>query len=170
MRPLILSGGPAVGKSTCGRALAMTRDRGAFIDGDDIRQLIVAGEATLWSGPEGERQLELATRNVAALSRNLQQEGFDVVIADFVTPASLAVYRSELPDCFVAHLQISLPGALERASTRKVYLTAEEFELLHHLIESSPDADVVLNVEGMQIDEQTTALEIAWTAAETTQL
>jgi shikimate kinase len=42
MRPLILTGGPAVGKTTCGRALAVERDRAAYIDVDDIRQLIVA--------------------------------------------------------------------------------------------------------------------------------
>lgn len=47
MRPLLLSGGPAVGKSTCGRALATERNRAAFIDVDDIRQLVVAGDATL---------------------------------------------------------------------------------------------------------------------------
>lgn len=165
MRPLILSGGPAVGKSTCGRALALNRDRGAFIDGDDIRQLVVAGDATLWSGGEGERQHELAARNVAALSRNLQSGGFDVVVADFVTSDSLAVYRAELPDCFVVHLQISLRGARERAGTREVYLTAEEFSLLHRLIETPPNADVILDVEGMGIDEQTAALQRMWAAA-----
>jgi hypothetical protein len=42
MGPPILTGGPAVKKSTCGRALAVERDRVAPIDGDDIRQLIVA--------------------------------------------------------------------------------------------------------------------------------
>jgi dephospho-CoA kinase len=42
MRPLILTGGPAVGKTTFGRALAVERDRAAYIDMDDIRQLIVA--------------------------------------------------------------------------------------------------------------------------------
>jgi shikimate kinase len=42
MRPLILTGAPAVGKTTCGRALAVERDRAAYIDVDDIRQLIVA--------------------------------------------------------------------------------------------------------------------------------
>ena len=42
MRPLILIGGPAVGKTTYGRALAVERDRAACIDVGDIRQLIVA--------------------------------------------------------------------------------------------------------------------------------
>jgi hypothetical protein len=42
MRPLILTGCPAVGKTTCERAFAVERDRAAYIDVDDIRQLIVA--------------------------------------------------------------------------------------------------------------------------------
>ncbi len=42
MRPLILTGGPAGGKTTRGRARAVERDRAAYIDVDDMRQLIVA--------------------------------------------------------------------------------------------------------------------------------
>jgi len=165
MRPLILTGGPAVGKSTCGRALASSQARGAFIDADDVRQLVVAGDATLWSGPEGELQHELAARNVASLARNFSADGFDVVIADFVTPGSLAAYRSLLPDCFVVHLAILLKGALERAATREVYLTDDEFALLHRMAESPPAADLTLDVDGLLPDGQTDALRIAWSFA-----
>ena len=42
MRSLILTGGTAVGKTTCGSALAVGRDRAAYFDVDDIQQLIVA--------------------------------------------------------------------------------------------------------------------------------
>jgi predicted ATPase len=42
MRPLILTGGPAVGKTTCRRALAVERDRAAYVDVEDARRLIVA--------------------------------------------------------------------------------------------------------------------------------
>ncbi len=42
MRPLILTGGPAVGKTTCGRALAVVRDRVASIDVNDKRRLMAA--------------------------------------------------------------------------------------------------------------------------------
>lgn len=71
MRPLILSGGPAVGKTTCGRALALERHRAAYIDADDIRQLIVAGHDTLSVGPDGQAQLLLGARNVAAIRQAL---------------------------------------------------------------------------------------------------
>jgi gluconate kinase len=165
MRPLILSGGPAVGKSTCGRRLARGRERGAFIDVDDIRQLVVAGDATLWSGAEGESQLLLAARNTSALGRNLSAAGFDLVAADFVTPDSLRVYREELPDCLVIHLAISRDEALRRAATRPVHLTDEEFDLLHRLVETPPPADVVLDVEGFTIEQQTRAIAELWMRA-----
>ena len=49
MRPvLILTGGPAAGKTTCARELAVVRERCAVVDVDDIRQLIVAGHVPPW--------------------------------------------------------------------------------------------------------------------------
>jgi hypothetical protein len=165
MRPLLLSGGPAVGKSTCGRLLASGRERAAFIDVDDIRQLVVSGDATLWSGPEGERQLLLAARNAAALARNFSADGFDVVAADFVTPGSLLTYRKELPGCLVIHLEISFDAAVRRAATRPVYLTDNEFELLHHMVETPPEADVVLRVDDFTVEQQIHAIAELWNRA-----
>jgi gluconate kinase len=164
-RPLVVSGGPAAGKSTCGRLLAQALHRAAFVDVDDIRQLVVAGDATLWSGPEGENQNRLAAVNAAALARNFAADGFDVVIADFVTPDSLVVYRRELPGCLVIHLAISFDEALRRAATRRDFLTDDEFELLHRMMETPPDADAVLRVDGLTVDEQTRRLAELWTAS-----
>ncbi|MEH0845970.1 hypothetical protein V6U81_26685 [Micromonospora sp. CPCC 205711] len=42
---LVLTGGPAVDKSTTGRLLARRCARAALIDVDDIRQLVVARAA-----------------------------------------------------------------------------------------------------------------------------
>lgn len=166
MRPLILSGGPAVGKSTCGRSAAEGRERAAFIDVDDIRQLVVSGDAALWTGAEGESQLLLAARNTAALARNFTADGFDVVVADFVTPESLVVYREELPGCLVIHLAISFEGAVQRAATRPVYLTHDEFELLHRMIATPPAADVILDVDGLSVGQQTQVITDLWAQAE----
>ncbi|RUR00986.1 AAA family ATPase [Labedella endophytica] len=165
MRPLVISGGPAVGKSTCARRLAEEQERGAFIDADDIRQLVVAGDATLWSGEEGRKQHVLAARNVAAVARNLVEAGFVVTIADVVTVEALAAYRRELPECIVVHLAIPLEDARERAATRRVYLTDDEFDLLHGLMETPPEVDVVIGVAGFSVDEQTDAIRRAWASA-----
>lgn len=165
MRPLVLSGGPAVGKSTCGRRLAEGCARGAFIDSDDIRQLIVAGEAALWNGSEGREQHLLGVRNVAALARNLIETGFTVTIADIVAAEALAAYRNELPDCVVVHLAVSKQEARERAATRAVYLTEDEFEYLHDELASPPDVDVVLDVAGLTLSQQMDAIRRVWTTA-----
>ncbi|MGN6409550.1 MAG: hypothetical protein ACTHMH_14470 [Curtobacterium sp.] len=166
MRPLILSGGPAVGKTTCGRALATAEPRGAYIDGDDVRQLVVAGDATLWSGSEGRAQHALAARNVSALARNLLAAGFAVIASDVLTAETLAVYRAELPDCFVVHLAIGLDEARARAATRPVSITDDEFELLHRMTSEPPAVNLVLDVTGMTEVEQVAALRDAWKATD----
>ena len=165
MRPLVLSGGPAVGKSTCARRLAEERPRAAFVDADDIRQLVVAGDETLWTGDEGLEQHLLAVRNVAALAGNLTGAGFTVTIADVVTADALRAYRAELPDCFVVHLALPLAEARQRAATRAVHLTDDEFDLLHRLLTPPPDVDLVLDVSGLSADEQTDATRRAWVSA-----
>ncbi|MFJ4296878.1 hypothetical protein [Curtobacterium sp. NPDC089689] len=162
MRPLILTGGPAVGKTTCARALAAERERAAYIDGDDVRQLVVAGAATPWSGPEGTAQHELAARNTAALARNLEGAGFDVTASDVVTSEVLPVYREHLPRCFIVHLAVSVDGARDRAATRPVFITDEEFELLHRMTAVPPAVDLVLDVTGMTVDEQIERVRGAW--------
>lgn len=165
MRPLILTGGPAVGKTTCARALAAERERGAYIDGDDVRQLVVAGAATLWSGTEGTAQHELAARNTAALARNLAGAGFDVTASDVVTAEVLPVYRAHLPGCFVVHLAISVDEARARAATRPEFITDEEFALLHRTTATPPAVDLVLDVTGMTAAEQIERVRSAWFAA-----
>lgn len=51
--PLVLTGGPAVGKSVTARALAGGRVRCAVVDVDDVRQLVISGAAAPWEGEEG---------------------------------------------------------------------------------------------------------------------
>ncbi|MCJ1714968.1 hypothetical protein [Curtobacterium sp. VKM Ac-2922] len=165
MRPLILTGGPAVGKTTCGSALALERERAAFIDADDVRQFVVAGDAPLWSGDEGRAQHLLATENVSAVARNLLRDGFDVVVADVVTHATLPRYRSALPGCLVVHLAITLDAARERAATRPVYLTDDEFTLLHRMTAAPPPVDVVLDVGALSVDQQLDRVRAVWLSA-----
>ncbi len=110
--PLILTGGPAAGKTTTGRALAHSRPKAAFIDVDDIRQLVVTGAATAWEGREGQQQMHLAARNVCALAINFHLAGFDVVIADVLDAATALTYRQHLPDALVVH-----PGGVATGSS-----------------------------------------------------
>lgn len=162
MRPLILSGGPAAGKTTCGRILAASCSQAAYIDADDVRQLVVSGGRTLWSGKEGEAQHELSAHNVVVLAQNFMGAGFDVVIADFLTRESLAVYRAALPEAFVIQLKLPLNEARRRSRTRTEYLTSGEFDLLHQRAAKNIAADLVLDVTGMSIKDQSAAIQEVW--------
>jgi predicted kinase len=155
MRPLVLTGGPAAGKSVTGRGLARGLERAAFIDVDDIRQLVVAGAEVPWRGPEGIAQAVLGAEQACGLARRFLARGFDVVIADVLTPGTAAVYREELPTCRIVRLLIDLEEARRRARTRKVWLTDAEFELLHRRDAADPpDADDLLPVAGLTIEQQ----------------
>ncbi|MBA8795217.1 putative kinase [Friedmanniella endophytica] len=162
VRPLVITGGPAAGKTTCGRRLAEQRDRAAYVDADDIRQLVVAGAATLWSGPEGEAQAALGARHCSLLARSFSAAGFAVVISDVLTPATLEVYRRELPDCLVVALRISFGEARRRAATRPVHLTDDEFAWLHALTARPLEVDAVLPVDGLSVDDQVAELRRLW--------
>lgn len=163
LRPLVLTGGPAVGKSTCAALLARDRPRGAFVDVDDLRQLVVSGDVAPWDGDEGARQRTLSALNACALARNLTAAGFDTVLADVLDPATTAAYRRELSGVLIVHLRISLAGARTRAATRRVYLTADEFDALHRADAAAPpDADVVLDVDDLTVDAQVAALASVW--------
>ena len=99
------------------------------------------------------------------MARNFAHDGFDVTIADFITEESLEVYRHDLPDCFIVHLQISPPRAQERARTRRVYLTDEEFDLLYRIIAVPPKADLVLEVDDLTEEQQIQVIRTAWNSA-----
>jgi predicted kinase len=165
-RALVLTGGPAAGKSTCARELAARLDRAAVVDVDDIRQLVVAGAAAPWEGAAGDEQRSLGATNACALARNFLAAGFDTVIADVLTPRTAKIYRRELRHCLIAHLRISLDQARERAATRPVYITNDEFEWVHHQdLHDPPAADLILQVDSLSISEQVAALSAAWSPA-----
>lgn len=56
LRPLLLTGGPAVGKTTTARALAAMTEPCAYIDVDDLRQMVKNGGVAPWKGAEGHTQ------------------------------------------------------------------------------------------------------------------
>ena len=165
-RPLVLTGGPGAGKNTCGRRLAEGRQRCAFVDADDLRQLVVAGAAAPWEGPEGERQRELGARSSAALAAGFGAAGFEVVVADVLTPASLRIWRLAVPDAVVVRLVQTPDEALRRLGGRHRWITDEELRWLHGVEAADPPAaDAVLEVAGLDLDAQVAALEHLWSDA-----
>jgi predicted kinase len=163
LRPLILTGGPAVGKSTTAARLARDHHRAAFIDVDDVRHFVVAGHAAPWQGPEGVRQQRLGVENACALARRFAGEGFDVLIADVVTPHTITLYRDQLPGCLVIRLVVTPGEARRRAATREVHLTDAEFADLHARDrDAPPSADHHLDVTTMSVDQQAATISAVW--------
>jgi predicted kinase len=161
--PLVLTGGPAVGKSTIGNLLARRRARAAVVDVDDVRQLVVSGAAAPWDGSEGVAQQRMGVENACGLARTFHREGFEVVIADVLTPETLLLYRRLLPGCICVRLYVSPQEARHRAGTRKVYLTDAEFEILHAQDRNNPpSADYHLDATRFDVEEQVAAVQTIW--------
>lgn len=161
--PLVITGGPAVGKSTTAGWLARARSRAAVIDVDDVRLMVVAGHVPPWQGEEGLAQQRLGVQNACGLARRFAAHGFDVVIADVLTPGTALLYRAQLPECLIVRLQVTLTEAHRRAETRIVHLTDEEFVDLHTQDHADPpSADHHLEVTPMSVDEQAAAVAVLW--------
>ena len=165
LRPLVLTGGPAVGKSTTARLVARARPRAALVDVDDIRQLVVSGHAAPWQGAEGLSQQRLGVENACLLALRLHPEGFNVVLSDVLTQVTAELYRARLPGCLVVRLYVTWEEARRRAGTRPAYLTDAEFDTLHAQDrESPPAADHHLDVTAFTVDDQATAVLTTWSA------
>lgn len=161
--PLVLTGGPAVGKSVTGLALAEGRARCAFVDVDDVRQLVVAGAVAPWVGEEGREQRRLGVVNACSLARNFVAVGIEVVVADVLTPETCALYRRELPGCVIVHMTVEFPEAMRRAASRKVWLTDDEFRMLHEADTANPPAaDHRIQVDGLDVHNQAEQVARLW--------
>jgi len=169
--PLVLTGAPAVGKSVTGHALALQRPRCAFIDVDDGRQLVVAGGAAPWDGEQGLVQQRLGAVNACALARNFLERDIEVVIADVLTPATAHIYSQQLPGCRIGHLTASWPEALRRPDTRPVWLTDDEFRMLHEADAASPPpAHHHLRVDDLTATQQLRLIDRFWDDQNTNRL
>lgn len=163
LRPLLLTGPPAAGKSTTARALAARLPLAAVLDVDDIRQLVVSGHAAPWDGPAGAEQQRIGVENTCDLARRFSGAGIPVVIADVVSPATAALYRSCLTAVMIIHLRISLEEARRRASQRPVHLTDAEFGMLHRDHPDDPALyDHVIEVDGLDLEAQVEAVRCLW--------
>lgn len=160
--PLLLTGGPAVGKTVTARALADAVARTAHLDVDDLRHFVRNGHAAPWDGDEGARQHLLGIRNATGLARSFLAASFHVVITDVATAATLHLYRKLLPDMVVVHLVTPLTEARRRASTRPVYLTDEEFEALHQDQADLGPVDHRLDVTHLDRAEQLRQVGALW--------
>jgi predicted kinase len=163
VRPLLLTGPPAAGKSTTARVLAGALPLAAVIDVDDIRQLVVAGHAAPWAGEAGSSQQVIGVENACDLAGRFRRHRIEVVIADVVTPSTVELYRARLPSVLIVHLRISLGEARRRATQRPVHLTDDEFDLLHRQQPADVQLyDHVIHVDPLDPAQQIEAVRRLW--------
>jgi len=164
-RPLLLTGPPAVGKSSVARALAAERPRSALVEVDDLRRMVLAGAVAAWVSAEGERQTCLAARHACALMTSFSEAGFDVIATDVLLGDAGAVYASSHPRPLVVRLTVSQDEARRRAATRPVHLTDEEFHHLHLMERGADFADAGVDTTRLSLPQLATILAELWRAA-----
>jgi adenylylsulfate kinase-like enzyme len=162
MRVLVLTGPPAVGKSTLGRLLAEGRARGALVDIDDVRHMVVSGHAAPWEGDEGRAQRRLGVENGCGLARNFVRDGFDVVVADVVSDETALLYRELLDEPLIVRLVVGYDEAVRRARTRRVFLTWDEFRDLHEREGEASVADHRVDTSGLSAEQVAAEVGALW--------
>ena len=97
------------------------------------------------------------------MGRSFLDADVEVVIADVLTPDTIAIYRRQLPGCVVVHLRLPLEEARRRAASRRVWLTDQEFTALHHADAAAElTSDHALDVRDLGVEEQVAAVERLW--------
>lgn len=165
VRVLVVTGPPAVGKSTVGRLVATRGQRRALVDIDDVRHLVISGHTAPWEGEEGARQQRLGVVNGCALAGNFVSHGIDVVIVDVLSEETASLYRELLPDPLIVRLSVDYPEALRRAQTRKVHLSWDEFRALHAQQTSLKAADVQVDTTHLSAQDTADRLMGLWTGS-----
>lgn len=144
---LILTGPPAAGKNTVGRAVADRLERSALVDVDQVRAMVRRGGVATWYEGEGVAQHRLSVRNACQLARNFVADGFKVVILDFLTDDTLPRYRSALAGLGVRIVRLlpSLEAAQRRNRERGLWVQPDRIALLYAQIAAFSRADETID-------------------------
>lgn len=91
----LITGPAGAGKSSVSRALAKKFNKSAFIDVDELRNMVIGGYVKPWPwNEEVKLQLSLSTKNACDISSNFLEQGFNVFI-DVVLGENLLKEYSE---------------------------------------------------------------------------
>lgn len=120
--------------------------------------MVKNGGVPPWKGAEGRAQHLLGIRNAAAMVDNFTEAQINVIRSDVVTQDLLSVYRDLLPEMVAIRLTCDLSTARARASTRPIYLSAAEFDMLHRQQTEPLATDSDLDASGMTLEAQVDAV------------
>ncbi|MDP9208374.1 MAG: ATP-binding protein [Actinomycetota bacterium] len=153
---LLLMGGPAgAGKSTVATAWCHTRRRAVRIDLDQVRDLIVAGQADPQIlTPLQAEQYELSVRACVALARTFLAAGYDVALETVFEPDDFAQRWRPLLTGLSWHLVIlrpSLPVTLARSRGRAKRVL-EEHTITQHQRTGGWSADLQIDTTDLSVE------------------
>ncbi|SHG02953.1 AAA family ATPase [Streptoalloteichus hindustanus] len=108
---IVITGISASGKTTVGRLLADSFSRGAFVEGDLVREMVRTGRVDMSPDPSDDAlaQLRLRYRQSAALADSFHEAGFDTVVEDVIIGEELPGYLAALRTR-PAHLVVLAPA------------------------------------------------------------
>lgn len=158
---LILSGPSAAGKNTTGMLLARQRERCAVVDLDLVRAMIVQPHRAPWQGAEGAHQQRLGVQQTCRLALGFADDGWEVIILDVLSSATLALYRAHLAPIQPRIVQL-LPTWEEcrrRFQARGPVLTEEEFAMVYRDQEAFSEYD--LRIDNTNIKPETVTAQLA---------
>lgn len=89
----VISGPPAVGKSTVSKLIANSIPRSALISGDQVHHMIIGGHLAPWKDAS---QDNLTWKNIAELTKNFLDFGFDIVIDAVAFPSEVKYLKEEM--------------------------------------------------------------------------
>ncbi len=162
LRPLLLTGPPAAGKSSVARALAQQQVASALVEVDDLRRLVLSGAVPPWEPGEGARQTRLAAAHACELMASFTAAGFAVVATDVLLWDAGEVYRRHPAQPLVVHLHVTLAEVRRRAATRQVHLTVEELAHLHAVERGAEHAEVQVDATALDLAALTATVAAFW--------
>ena len=89
---IIISGPAGVGKSTTAQYLSKTLEKSAYIEGDVISHMSIAGRELPWVSAQANK---LVWKNIKALTRNFLEDDCDVVVEWIIFLDDIKQYMAE---------------------------------------------------------------------------
>ena len=147
---LLLSGPTAAGKNTIASEMARRLEPCAVVDFDLVRAMFANPHKTPWDGAAGLAQQQLGVHMVCDLAKRFEADGWNVVILDVLSQATLKLYKTRLSESLkVVQLLPSYDVVLKRFNERGPVLTYEQLEDVYR--EQTQLAGYDLRIDNAQI-------------------
>lgn len=161
---VVVTGQPAVGKSTICATLAARRDLAAHVKADDLHRMIVSGGEWPSSGTApAHSQLLARTRNAAQVAYNLAATGVHVFIDEVVAlPEQVEILDTCLGPAHWVVLTASLGTISERDASRGKHTAAAYLNLGVDIVDLVAErAAIVVNTDALDPQQTSDAVDRA---------